>query len=613
MAIVSDAEDRVRRAFASGDKVAFDAGDEVPAALLAELLLSAQVPGRGLWISGATVTGTLDLQFAEVPHAIRLEDCDLAEPPNLSWATLRFVSFAGSRLPGLHASAATVNGDLSLRGCTVGGEIKLYGAKIAGSLRMRKIRVRNPAGPAVMADHCTVGGDLAGNGGEFDGSVHIYHARCAGGVEFDDARITAPGRIALAADSVLIDSSLFARRCRVEGEIRLRHARISDGLILSGSVLHNPGAVAVRLDRATIDGGLFLSRGLVAHGEVRAVSARIGRTVALGDAEFVTPGGVALRLDAAVVDGVLDGGDNLRVRGEFRMEDATVHGPVRLRGADLDNPGGVALNAIGVRAHSTFHCCDGFRATGTLRFANVVVGSKLCFDGAALDAPGGVALSCWRAQAAELTLCWVRTPAGRVDLRHARIGVLRDDPAAWPERIDLDGLTYEILEPQTDAAQRIDWLARDPDGHHRQPYEQLATVLRGQGKGDQARLVLLARQRRDTAGAGVLTKLWGLLQDVTVGYGYRPQRAAVLFAGLLVAGAVVFGLHPPAAGEPAKAPPFNALVYTLDLLLPVMDFGQQSAFVPRGAYQWISYFFILAGLVLATTIAAGLSRSLRRT
>jgi hypothetical protein len=87
----------------------------------------------------------------------------------------------------------------------------------------------------------------------------------------------------------------------------------------------------------------------------------------------------------------------------------------------------------------------------------------------------------------------------------------------------------------------------------------------------------------------------------------------VLFAGLLVAGAVVFGLHPPAAGEPAKAPPFNALVYTLDLLLPVMDFGQQNAFVPRGAYQWISYFFILAGLVLATTIAAGLSRSLRRT
>nr|BFE71441.1 hypothetical protein GCM10020092_047420 [Actinoplanes digitatis] len=181
-----------------------------------------------------------------------------------------------------------------------------------------------------------------------------------------------------------------------------------------------------------------------------------------------------------------------------------------------------------------------------------------------------------------------------MDLRHARVGELRDDPDTWPERLDLNGLTYEILEPQLGAARRVDWLARDPDSHHRQPYEQLAAVLRGQGRGDQARLLLLARQRRDTARGSGFTRAWGLLQDATVGYGYRPQRAAALFAALLVVGTVVFGLHPPAAAEPPKAPPFNALVYTLDLLLPIVDFGQQNAFVPRGAYQWISYVFIAA-------------------
>lgn len=612
--MLTEWEIRVRDAFESGGKVVFADGERptVRACVLAELLLDEHGRGRGLWLAGATVTGALSLQFAEVPHVLRLEDCDFEQPPDLSGASLRFVSFSGSRLPGLRASAVVVNGDLALRGCTVDGEIRLYGAKIAGSLRMQKIRVRHPAGPAVMADHSTVGGDLSGNDAEFDGSVHIYHARCSGGIEFDGARITAPGRIALAADSVIVDSAFFARRCRVEGEIRLRHARISDALVLSGSVLRNPGAVAVRIDRATVDGGLFLGRGLSAHGEVRAVSSRIGRTLSLGDAEFVEPDGVALRLDAAVVDGLLDGRDGLRVKGELRMEDATVHGPIRLQGADLQNPGGIALNAIGVRAGSTFHCCDGFRAAGTVRLNNVVVGSKLCFDEATLAAPGRAALSCWRAQAAELTLRWVSPPDGLVDLRHARIGVLRDEPHTWPERVQLSGLTYEILEPQTDAARRIDWLARDADGHHRQPYEQLATVLRARGESDQARQVLLARQRRDTSGGAAFTKLWGFLQDATVGYGYRPQRAAALFAGLLVLGAVVFGLHPPVAAEPAKAPPFNALVYTLDLLLPFVDFGQQNAFNPKGAFQWASYVFVVAGLVLATTIAAGLSRSLRR-
>ncbi|MEU4220209.1 hypothetical protein [Actinoplanes sp. NPDC026623] len=610
---LTEHENRIREAFGSGERTAFTAAEPVRASVLAVLLLEAAGGGRGLWISGATITGTLNLEFAEVVHAIRLEDCDFEQPPELSWSNLRFVSFTGSRLPGLRASAAVVGGDLSLRGCAVDGEIKLYGAKIAGSLRMAGIRVCNAAGPAVMADHSIVGGDFSGNDGEFDGPVHLYHARCAGGVEFDDARITAPGRIALAADSVLVDSAFFARRCHVEGEVRLRHARISDALVLSGSTLRNPGAVAVRLDRATIDGGLFLGRGLSVHGEVRAVSARIGRTLSLTDAGFEAPGAVALRLDAMVVDGRLDGGEGLCVRGELRMEDATVHGPIRLGGADLHNPDGVALNAVGVRADSTFHCCDGFNASGTVRFDNAAVGSKLCFDDAAISAAGGTALSCWRARAAELTLRWVLTPDGRVDLRHARVGVLRDDPDTWPERMDLDGLTYEILEPRAGAARRIGWLARDPDAHHRQPYEQLAAVLRGEGRGDQARLVLLARQRRDTARASGFARIWGLLQDATVGYGYRPQRAAALFAALLIVGAVVFGLHPPAAADPHEAPPFNALVYALDLLLPFVDFGQQDAFVPRGAYQWISYVFIVAGLVLATTIAAGLSRSLRRT
>jgi hypothetical protein len=57
---------------------------------------------------------------------------------------------------------------------------------------------------------------------------------------------------------------------------------------------------------------------------------------------------------------------------------------------------------------------------------------------------------------------------------------------------------------------------------------------------------------------------------------------------------------------------FNAVIYTLDLLLPVVDLGQKHAFDPAGAEQWLSYLLVAAGWVLVTTVAAGAARVLSR-
>jgi hypothetical protein len=285
-----------------------------------------------------------------------------------------------------------------------------------------------------------------------------------------------------------------------------------------------------------------------------------------------------MRFDAAVVDGELEGRQGLQVAGELRLMDAVVTGPIHLEGATLSQPGGSVLVASGLRAGSILNCCDGFTATGRVRLTSAQIVSRLCFDGATLVTDGGEAIKLWRTQAAELAMRWAKPPSGSVDLRYARIGVLRDDPETWPEVILLEGLTYDIIEPTIEAHRRIDWLSRDAGGHHRQPYEHLATVLRGQGRGGDARKVLLARQRRDTRQAGAPARVWGYVQDATVGYGYQPHRAAAIFAALLAVGALLFGAHPPVAAEPAKAPPFNPLIYTLDLLMPVLDFGQQNAF-----------------------------------
>jgi len=83
-------------------------------------------------------------------------------------------------------------------------------------------------------------------------------------------------------------------------------------------------------------------------------------------------------------------------------------------------------------------------------------------------------------------------------------------------------------------------------------------------------------------------------------------------AVLLVAGTIIFGLHYPRPFQGSLAPHFSPFVYTLDLLLPVVDLGQKHAYDPVGAGQWFSYLLIAAGWVLVSTVAAAAARVLKR-
>jgi hypothetical protein len=468
-------------------------------------------------------------------------------------------------------------------------------------------------GPGLYARRASIGGDLVLVDAVLDGVVRLESTHVGGSADLDRVRITgAGGTPAVAADNLTADAALYCRWAEIGGEVSLRHARITGALSFSRSRLRAPGGVALRLSRATLEGGLYLHDGFLSEGEIRLVSARVSRTVRLDGARLCHPGAVALRADFSAVEGMLDGRDGLSVDGEVSLVDATVTGPVHFEGARLNNPGGSALIAHGLTVGSLLHLCDGFTAYGRVRLANARIGSLLCFRDATIAAPDALALSCWRVEARELTMRWRDPPDGGVDLRHATVGILRDAPDRWPRRLDLDGLRYEVLEPAVDAADRLDWLRRGPDGFRPQPYEQLAAVFDGLGDGVQARTVRLAKQRRQTAAAGWYARMWGLVQDATVGYGYRPLRAACWLLALLAVGTAAYAGKHPAPVDPDRATVFQPVVYTLDLLLPIIDLGQERAFQPAGAQQWLAYLLILAGWLLATTIAAGLTRSLRR-
>ena len=162
------------------------------------------------------------------------------------------------------------------------------------------------------------------------------------------------------------------------------------------------------------------------------------------------------------------------------------------------------------------------------------------------------------------------------------------------------------------ARQRLRWLASGVPRHQPQPFEQLAAFYTRIGHPGEARRILLAKERDQRPAKTPAGRVWSSLQDRTVGYGYRPWLAAVWLLALLAIGSIIYSVAPPRALTPATAPHFNAVAYTLDLLLPLVNLGQKQAFSPVGFGQWLSYLFIAAGWILATTIAAAITRMLRR-
>lgn len=132
------------------------------------------------------------------------------------------------------------------------------------------------------------------------------------------------------------------------------------------------------------------------------------------------------------------------------------------------------------------------------------------------------------------------------------------------------------------------------------------------GNDADARAILYARQRVRRQMLSAPLRAWGILQDWVVGYGYRPQRAALWFTTLLIIGTAAFAADRPAPLDHGPAPEFNPFLYTLDLLVPIVGFGQKGAFNPRGWQHWLAAGLIAAGWILATTIAAGITRVLSR-
>ena len=439
--------------------------------------------------------------------------------------------------------------------------------------------------------------------GEFESDIHVK------GIRISHASIT--GRLDL--EAVHLGHGVRLELCDFEEAPNLVGACLRE-LYLTGSEL--PGLKAAGfelkqnmwLDNATVTGQIDITRATIA-GQFSASDVVLdgGEQKALWAQGAEISGGIFLR--KAKVTGQIDI-NNAKIAGPFAANDIVLDGGEQeaLWAQDAEISGGIFLTKATV--------------TGPIDI-NDASTSYLTVEGATLK--GNQAL--YASQASVGRLVWgPELVAGVVDVRDCTVGTWQLRPSSLctgTDRWRVTGFSYQRIEtdvPRWEVESRIEWLDSARDDRSPGPYQQMAGVLRSEGHNASARKVLIAGNNR--VQHGVSGRLRRVLFGWTIGYGYRPWRVLLFLAPLFVGLALFVALAPANSTEPAQAwmvtaatddditaaddcdgggPCLQPVVYALDTILPVIDFGQADDWTVNRSPDWA---WTLAALVWVS-VAAG--------
>ncbi|GAA1358310.1 hypothetical protein [Saccharothrix algeriensis] len=598
-------------------------------------------------LAGSTVEGLVDLTDADIAASLSLRDCTLRVPGGVAVQADRvklagallaqrvvvagelrlasaqvggYCNFANAVLdnPAGHAVQATnahVGGSLLLNDAAIRGTVLLAGVRVESELTLRGAALSDgredeetaldphadPTSTLVL-DRGAVTGDVhLDRGFGSAGTVRMVNASLGGTLSLSDGRfdaLQAPGGTdptghgrALHLDGAQVGGDVIGRRARVRGQVRMVDLRVKGSLTLDGSALDNPRADAVLGNRSQVGSNLTLREVEVAGGvELRGV--HVGANLDLRGSRVTRPGRyrhMPAGKPSLDVGGAVIGRDLICARG---AKEFVAHGGVRARRAQV-----------------------GRMAT----FAGAVLGDKL--DSHALNLLG--------MQVQELVLTPVSPPRGDVTLRQVRCTSLEDNEAFWSATgyIDLEEFRYDSLRHPIDLRddeevdRRLRWLRQAMRRTYRPgPYDQFAEMLRASGTDEHAATVLVEKQRLRYRAVAEgrrwlrpLVLLWSWLQRSMVGYGYRPARALAWLVVSWVLGSLWFTTAGPLEViNSDDRLSWNAWLYTIDLVVPIVDLGNKNRWQTGGPSQWIAASLIVTGWVLATTVAAGLTRMLKR-
>ena len=325
----------------------------------------------GLKVTGAAISGTLDVSGSDLPFPIEFTNCHFENEIRVEGAHLHSLAItAGSRLPGLLANGCRIDRDLDLSGTTVFGAH----SRPASTSKTAAIWL---AEAAVGGRFLCIGTTIETNA---DRAIQADHARFGGNLRFIDGFTS-------------------------NGELRLLAVQADASIDFAGVTLRPRTGRAVDLSEANVLGSVFViddnnDRKSDVHGRIELDNAHIGGRLHLRHATLVAPGGklgghhylphdandseVCLWAPRLRVDGDVVVEGDTKIAGTLHLPTAEINGSLRISGASIESRG-TALNLVnaairGDMVISSSSATSNLAVVGSIELAGAVVGGDLCFD-----------------------------------------------------------------------------------------------------------------------------------------------------------------------------------------------------------------------------------------
>lgn len=528
-----------------------------------------------------------------------------------------------------------------------------------------------------------------------DGCVDLSYSSIGGNLDCTDGKFLNPGGWAIKGHGMVIRGSAFlcssshGRKFKTDGLVSLTGSKLDMDLICTdGSfksvkpcALEEHTPCAIKADNMSIGGKVEMNgEGFVAEGGVNLDDSTIGSFLRCDHGTFVAPS-MEGNFNCAISAGKLQVGgsiylqDGFKSFGQVMLNDVSIGRNLNCTQGMINNEGGFTLQALQMKVAGSVNMKDGFVSHGEVQINFATIGGNLdCAKGEFINnkekkpqqevlddkrgkryafradgvkivgsasftgdfhADGIVSL-----QNADIGMClhWkdVRDSAkASLHLDSTRVGVLEDAEDSWPEKnnLQINGFEYEFLKDLSADGlkmRREKWL-RLPVEFRTQPFEHLAAVLKRSGYEEDAREVLIAKNKiqarlptrwfwadmlrrrcplKDecSQSQSPLTRIKQLLLESLVCYGYKPTRALIIGLVFVLAGWWLFymgfgnGLMIPTKDKGKDYiyqtatiwSEFNdkdlknieegiglySLIYTLDTFLPVIDLHTRDYWLP---------------------------------
>jgi len=502
----------------------------------------------GFHVKEACIEGRLNLSNQNVPFPIHIENSFFKDEIDLQFSKFKVVSFSGSQVQKIIATSAVFQGSLYMqRGFKCNESVNLMAATVGGNLEM---------------NNCIL-------------------------LKDENER-------ALKADAIKIKGGFFMNGSRVNGEIRLLSSKIQGQISFNGSIIKSKSGITVNGDSAILNSGVFFNEGFISYGEINFYGANIKQN---------------FELRSALIESITDNGLNLqrlKIEGSILIKNVLVqNGQVNLTGVKAS--GSLTIEMSGFKS---FDKTFSLNAQGS-EFNGGVFLNYVNFD-------------------QQLNLAGLKTlhqlvisgKFNAVDLENVKVEGDVVFCIFALNKINLQGLEYNNV-----------MFAEDPNSRHLAQmsemiylfnkgtfnpanYKQFAKTLSSTGRNDDAKKVLIQMEKDRTKNTQFpyLIIVWRFILSLVIDFGYNPLKIIKISICLIIGFTFLIcftGSDFLVSNEVSINPERNALFYSVDTFVPLIDLKQSSFWVPDPSRSLILaviwWVYVIIGWLFSIILAAAVT------